>query len=272
MIRNPAAAGYFYPDAKATLQKDVERYLLKVPDKIKAVGVVSPHAGYPYSGPVAGATLSSVELKDTCIIMGPNHTGEGKPFSIMTEGTWRLPLGDCEIDADLAKSILGSSDYLEEDILAHKREHSVEVQIPFLQVLKGNVKIVPMVIADADVEVYRNIGRSIAGSVKGGYSATIIASSDLTHYEPYDIAVEKDKKAMDAIVNLDEEALMKTIREYDISMCGYAPTCVMLAAAKELGATKAKVIKYLTSGDTTGDYTAVVGYGGIAVYRPPLKD
>lgn len=266
MIRDPAAAGYFYPGTKAALQKDVERYLLKVSDKIRAIGVVSPHAGYPYSGPVAGATLSSVELKDTCVIMGPNHTGEGKPFSIMTEGSWRLPLGDCEIDTELAKSILDNSDYLKEDSLAHKREHSVEVQIPFLQVLKGKIKIVPLVIADAGMEVYRNIGRSIAKSLKEKYAATIIASSDLTHYEPYDIAVEKDKKAMEAVFHLDEEGLMRAVHEYDISMCGYAPTCVMLVAAKELGAKKAKIIKYLTSGETTGDYSAVVGYGGIVIY------
>lgn len=266
MVRNPAAAGYFYPGTKAALQKDVERYLLKTPDKIRAIGVMSPHAGYPYSGAVAGAVLSSVELKDTCIIMGPNHTGDGKPFSIMTGGTWKMPLGDCEIDAGLAKSILGDSDYLEEDSLAHSREHSVEVQIPFLQVLKGRVKIVPIVLSDAGVEVYRSIGKSIAKALKGECAATIIASSDLTHYEPQDAAVRKDKKAMDAVLNLDEAALLEAIREYDISMCGYAPTCVMLAAAKELGATKAKMIKYSTSGEATGDYSAVVGYGGIVVY------
>ncbi len=266
MIRNPAAAGSFYPGTKAALQKDVERYLLKVSDKIDAIGIMSPHAGYPYSGSVAGATLSSVELKDTCIIMGPNHTGEGRPFSIMTEGIWRLPSGDCEIDSVLAKSILDNSDYLEEDEAAHRGEHSVEVQIPFLQALKGKIKIVPMVIADAGVEVYRSIGKSIAKSLKEKYAATIIASSDLTHYEPYDVAAEKDKKTMDAVMNLDEAGLLKVIREYDISMCGYAPTCVMLAAAKELGATKAKMIKYSTSGETTGDHTAVVGYGGIVVY------
>lgn len=266
MVRNPAAAGSFYPGTKAALQKEVERCLLKVRDKIDAIGIMSPHAGYPYSGSVAGATLSSVELKDTCIIMGPNHTGEGRPFSIMTEGIWRLPSGDCEIDSVLAKSILDNSDYLEEDEAAHRGEHSVEVQIPFLQALKGKIKIVPMVIADAGVEVYRSIGKSIAKSLKEKYAATIIASSDLTHYEPYDVAAEKDKKAMDAVLNLDEASLLKVIREYDISMCGYAPTCVMLAAAKELGATKAKMIKYSTSGETTGDHTAVVGYGGIAVY------
>lgn len=266
MVRDPAAAGSFYPGTKAALQKEVERCLLKVRDKIDAIGIMSPHAGYPYSGSVAGATLSSVELKDTCIIMGPNHTGEGKPFSIMTQGIWRLPSGDCEIDSVLAKSILANSDHLEEDEAAHRREHSVEVQIPFLQALKSGIRIVPIVIADGGLEIYRSIGKSIARSLKEKYAAAIIASSDLTHYEPYDEAVRKDKKAMEAVLNLDEAGLLKAIRERDISMCGYAPVCVMLAAAKELGAAKAKMIKYSTSGEATGDYTAVVGYGGIVVY------
>lgn len=266
MVRNPAVAGQFYSGTKAALQKEVERYLLKGAEKIKAIGVISPHAGYMYSGPVAGATLSSVEFEDTCIIMGPNHTGEGRPFSIMTEGTWKLPLGDCKIDTELAKSILGNSNYLQEDERAHRYEHSVEVQIPFLQVLKREFKIVPIVLSDASVEIYRNIGKEIAKSLKGKYTATIIASSDMTHYEPQGIAKQKDEKAIDAILNLDEDSLITTIKKYDISMCGYAPTCVMLAASKELGAKKAKLIKYQTSGDVTGDYNAVVGYAGVVVY------
>jgi AmmeMemoRadiSam system protein B len=266
MIRTPAVAGQFYPAIKPVLQAEVERYLVKVDEKIEAVGILSPHAGYVYSGPVAGATFSSAELKDTCIIMGPNHTGEGKPFSIMTEGVWKMPLGDCEIDAGLAKAMLEDSGYLEEDFLAHRHEHSVEVQIPFLQVLKKKIRIVPMVLADADVEVYKNIGKSISKAVKERCPATIIASSDLTHYEPREIAVRKDKKVIDAVLDLDIDGLMDAIVKYNISMCGYAPVCVMLAASKELGAKKAKLIKYQTSGDVSGDYNAVVGYGGVIVY------
>ncbi|KPK41356.1 MAG: hypothetical protein AMJ78_05720 [Omnitrophica WOR_2 bacterium SM23_29] len=267
MIRYPAVAGQFYSGGKEALQKEVERYLLKDAEKIKAIGIVSPHAGYMYSGPVAGATLSSAEFKDTCIIMGPNHTGEGKPFSIMTEGSWRTPLGDCEIDGELAKSILENCEYFEEDDRAHRYEHSVEVQIPFLQVLKGEFKIVPMVLSHAKVEIYRKIGESIAKSLKEKRVATIIASSDMTHYEAQGIAKEKDKKAIDAILNLDEEGLMAAIGRYDISMCGYAPVCVMLVASKGLGAKKAVLVKYQTSGDVTGDYDGVVGYAGIVVYR-----
>ncbi len=266
MIRTPAVAGQFYPAMKPALQAEVERYLVKVSEKVKAIGVMSPHAGYVYSGPVAGATLSSVELKDTCIIMGPNHTGEGEPFSIMTEGVWRLPLGDCEIDNELARAILEDSKHLKEDTFAHRHEHSVEVQIPFLQVLKKKIKIVPIVLADAGAEVYKSIGKSVAKAVKEKHLATIIASSDLTHYEPQEIAVRKDKKVIDAVLDLDIDGLMDAIAKYNISMCGYAPVCVMLTASKELGAKKAKLIKYQTSGDVSGDYNAVVGYGGVIVY------
>ena len=267
MSRNPAVAGQFYPATKAGLQKEIEKYITRVAGKIKAIGVVSPHAGYMYSGAVAGATLSSVELAETCVVMGPNHTGKGKPFSIMTEGVWKLPSGDCEIDEKLAKAILSGSDHLEEDEDAHRYEHSVEVQIPFLQALKDGVKIVPLVLADAGLEIYRDIGKAIAESIKkSGRPATIIASSDMTHYEPHDSAKQKDGKAIEAIIALDEEALVGAIRKYRISMCGYAPVCVMLAASKELGAKKAKLIKYQTSGDVSGDYDAVVGYGGIVVY------
>lgn len=267
MSRDPAVAGQFYPGTKAALQKEIEKYIIRGAGKIKAIGVVSPHAGYMYSGAVAGATLSSVELAGTCVVMGPNHTGRGKPFSIMTEGAWKMPSGDCQIDEKLAKSILSNSDHLEEDEDAHMNEHSVEVQIPFLQALKEDVKIVPMVLAGAGLEVYRDIGKTVAESIKkSGRPATIIASSDMTHYEPHDSAKYKDSKAIEAIMALDEEALVGAIMKYGISMCGYAPVCVMLAASKGLGAKKAKLIKYQTSGDVSGDYDAVVGYGGIIIY------
>lgn len=267
MVRLPAVAGQFYPGTKEGLRKEVNKYIIRDAEKIKAFGVMSPHAGYIYSGAVAGATLSSVELADTCVVMGPNHTGRGKPFSIMTEGIWKMPSGDCMINEKLAKAILSASDHLEEDDGAQRYEHSVEVQVPFLQALKEGVEIVPLVLADAGLDVYREIGKAIAGAIKeSGRAATVIASSDMTHYEPQEIAKEKDKKALEAILTLDEEALIGAITKYGISMCGYAPVCVMLAAAKGLGAKKAKLVKYQTSGDRTGDFNAVVGYGGVVVY------
>ncbi|MFH0771958.1 MAG: AmmeMemoRadiSam system protein B [Candidatus Omnitrophota bacterium] len=266
ITRNPAVAGQFYPASAPALKKEVEKYLISGGEKIKAIGIVSPHAGYIYSGPVAGATLSAVELEDTCVIIGPNHTGQGAPFSIMTEGVWRMPSGDCRIDEELARSILGNSGYLREDILAHRNEHSIEVQLPFMQALRDNLKIVPMVLSDAKIEVYREIGKGIAKSLIEKKTATIIASSDMTHYESQEAANKKDKMAIEAILRLDEDELMRTIIKRGISMCGYAPVCVMLSAAKECGARNAKLIKYQTSGDVTGDYGAVVGYAGIVVY------
>ncbi len=266
MLRQPSVAGQFYPAAKQPLQEQIERYAVAGAGKIEAIGLVSPHAGYMYSGAVAGAVLSSAKLCGTCIIMGPNHTGRGKPFSIMTEGTWRLPSGDCDIDSSLAKRILSGSSYLEEDESAQRGEHSVEVQVPFLQFLKPGVRIVPMVLAEGDIRVYRSIGRQIASAIKGTGPATIIASSDMTHYETAYEARIKDSKAIEAVLALDEQRLVEVVEEYGISMCGYVPVCVMIAAAKELGAKHGKLIKYQTSGDITGDNSAVVGYAGIAVY------
>ncbi|HPN66694.1 MAG TPA: AmmeMemoRadiSam system protein B [Candidatus Omnitrophota bacterium] len=269
MIREPAVSGRFYPGTKQALREEVEKYITEGPaPKPEAIGIVSPHAGYMYSGPVAGAVLSGAALKDTCIIIGPNHTGLGKPFSIMTEGVWRLPSGDAEIDSRLAKAVLSGSSYLEEDRDAHLGEHSVEVQIPFLQALKPGVRIVPIVLAEADLQAYRRIGKEMAAAVRsaGPGGATIIASSDMTHDEPQESAKAKDSIAIKAMLGLDEKALADAVGKHGISMCGYVPACVMIAAAKELGAKGAKLIKYCTSGDASGDYGSVVGYAGFIVY------
>jgi len=234
--------------------------------KQEVIGLVSPHAGYVYSGPVVGATLSRVELKDTVIIMGPNHTGSGKPLSIMTEGVWKTPLGDVEIDSELGKEILVASSYLQEDQLAHQHEHSIEVQLPFLQYFKPDIKLVPIILAQAREDVYQEIGREIAKVIKeSNKEVIIIASSDMTHYESQRAAQTKDNQAIAAILELNEDELLKRVQELDISMCGYAPAVSLISAAKELGATGAELVKYQTSGDTSGDYTAVVGYAGIII-------
>jgi len=269
MIREPAVSGQFYPGTKQALRKEVEKYLSEgTAAKQDAIGIVSPHAGYMYSGPVAGAVLSSAALKETCIIIGPNHTGLGKPFSIMTEGIWRLPSGDAQIDSPLARAVLSGSSYLEEDRDAHLSEHSVEVQIPFLQALRPGVMIVPIVLAEADLQAYRSIGKEMAAAIRSAKpcGATIIASSDMTHYEPRGTAKAKDSIAIKAMLDLDEKALADAVGKHGISMCGYVPACVMIAAAKELGAKGARLVKYGTSGDASGDYGSVVGYAGLIVY------
>ncbi len=266
MIRNPVVAGQFYPAPASQLRVMIEGMVDEKGEKEEVIGLVSPHAGYPYSGPVAGATISRVRFKDTFIIMGPSHTGMGKPFSIMTEGTWITPLGDVEIDSELSKQILAGSKYLEDDYLAHLHEHSVEVQLPFLQYFKPDIRIVPIVLAYADIDVCREIGRAIAGAVKdAGKGVVLIASGDMTHYEPQESARRKDTQGIEAILALNEDELFKRARELDISMCALVPAATLISAAKELGAAGAELVRYQTSGDTTGDYSSVVGYAGIII-------
>jgi len=266
MIREPVVAGRFYPGSPDRLRGMIERMVDSGATREDVVGVLIPHAGYEYSGPVAGATISRVRFGDTFIIMGPSHTGMGQPFSIMTEGTWRTPLGDVEIDSELAGRVLSLSELLKVDRLAHLQEHAVEVQIPFLQYFKADVRIVPIVLAPADVSAYREIGKALSGAIQGlGRSTVIIASGDMTHYEPQTSAERKDREGIDAILALDEERLLRKVRELDISMCAYAPAATMIAAVRQLGASGTELVKYQTSGDSTGDYSAVVGYAGIII-------
>jgi MEMO1 family protein len=266
MIREPIAAGQFYPGSLDGLKRMIESMVDDKAGKVEAIGLVSPHAGYIYSGMVAGAVMSRIKLNDTVVILGPNHTGRGKGFSIMTKGSWITPLGDTEIDTELGKKILKSSSYLEEDYVAHQFEHSLEVQLPFLQYFRPDVKIVPVVLSHARGNVYKKIGKELAGAIKESKKkVTILASSDMTHYESQESARNKDSKAIEAILNLDEDELLRRVAELDISMCGYAPAVSLISAAREMGAKKAELVKYQTSGDVTGDYSSVVGYAGILI-------
>ncbi len=268
MIRNPIVAGQFYPGSPSALEAQIEGFIDEQAPKEEVIGLVSPHAGYIYSGPVAGAVISRVKFKDTFVIMGPNHTGMGRRFSIMTEGTWRTPLGEVEIDSELGKSILTASSHLQEDEAAHLQEHSIEVQIPFLQYFNRDVKIVPIILASADGATYKEIGRGIAKAIKDlNKEVVIMASSDMTHYEPQESANRKDKQAIEAILELNEDELLKRVEELRITMCGYAPAVSLLTACKELGAGEAELVKYQTSGDVIGDYSSVVGYAGIIIKR-----
>jgi len=261
MIRNPVVAGQFYPSSASKLKAMIEGMI-----KEEAIGLVSPHAGYVYSGPVAAAVISRIKFKDTFIIMGPNHTGAGKPLSIMTEGKWKTPLGEVEIDSKLAKKILATSKHLQEDKTAHLYEHSIEVQLPFLQYFNTEFKLVPIVLAYAGGAIYKEIGKALAKAVKeSGGKAVIIASSDMTHYEPQASAQRKDTQAIEAVLALDEDELLKRVEKLDITMCGFAPAVSLIVAAKELGAKGAELVKYQTSGDATGDYSSVVGYAGIII-------
>jgi len=266
MIRNPVVAGQFYPGEPDQLRTMVEEMVDQSAIKEDVIGIVSPHAGYIYSGPVTGATISRIRFKDTFIIIGPNHTGAGETFSIMTEGTWKTPLGKVEIDSDLSKKLLSSSKYLREDSLAHQYEHSLEVQLPFLQYFKPDIKIIPIIFGQASGDIYKEIGREIASTInESDHGVIIIASSDMNHYESQETARRKDNWAIEAVLDLDEDELFKRVQEFNITMCGYAPTISLISAAKELGVKEAELVKYQTSGETTGDFSSVVGYAGIII-------
>jgi MEMO1 family protein len=268
MIRKAAYAGQFYPASRDELEAMISSFVNPDLEKEDVVGLVAPHAGYIYSGAVTGAVLSRVKFKGTFIILGPNHTGLGAPVSIMTEGTWQTPLGDVEIDARLAKKLLSISHHLKQDTEAHAREHSIEVQLPFLQYFKPDVRIVPIVLGVSDLAVFKAVGHEIAQAVRElNQEVVIFASSDMNHYEPQRTSQKKDHQAIEAMIALDADALMKRIGEQEISMCGYGPASVMLTAARDLGAGQASLVKYQTSGDTTGDFNAVVGYAGIIVKK-----
>lgn len=265
-VRSPVVSGQFYPEAKASLVREMRGYIDEKAKKEEVIGAVLPHAGYIYSGPVAGATVSRISFKETFVILGPNHTGHGRPYAIDASGTWRTPLGDVEIDEALAKEVLAQSDYLKEDESAHRYEHSIEVQIPFLQYFGKSFKIVPICVAGEDASVLKKIGQEIAQAIRAKEAeAAIIASTDMTHYEPQANAQRKDKEAIDAILALDGDRLLNKVFSLGITMCGYGSTAIMLAAAKDLGAKSAELVKYQTSGDVTGDHSQVVGYAGIIV-------
>jgi len=268
MIREPVVAGTFYPVRANGLHSMLEQLIDKGAVKEDVIGVLLPHAGYQYSGGVAGATISRVKFADTFVIMGPSHTGLGESFSIMTEGVWKTPLGEVAVDKELARKILGASRFLREDHVAHLQEHAVEVQLPFLQYFKPDVRIVPIILTSADVAVYQEIGRAIARAIgEAGREVVIIASGDMTHYEPQKIAEQKDRLGIEAMLQLDEVELLKKVHERGISMCAYAPAASMIVAAKETGAREAELVRYQTSGDASGDYSAVVGYAGIIIKR-----
>lgn len=273
MIRHPIASGKFYPGTAEQLRALIGSFVEETEDKFEAIGIVVPHAGYMYSGSVAAAVIARIEPADTYVIIGPNHTGMGKPFSIMTVGAWQTPLGDVQVDSELAQNILTNSKYLQEDRTAHQGEHSIEVQLPLLMHFKPDMKFVPVVLAVATLEVYREIAQSIAQAIKEspGKKIIIVASSDMTHYEAQEAAAQKDKRAIEAILKLDETELLERVIRERITMCGYAPAVTMLAAAKALGAKSAELVRYQTSGDASGDYSSVVGYAGVIIHRHEMS-
>lgn len=265
-VREPAVAGQFYPGNEATLRRDIGEYLRAGGEPIRARGAVIPHAGYMYSGHVAGAVYARLELPKRFVILCPNHTGLGEPLAIMTRGSWRTPLGDAKIDEELAGALRARFPLLREDSEAHEREHALEVQLPFLQVLVPDFSFVPITVGTGQFEALSALGVSISRVLQElAPDAMIIASSDMNHYESDEVTRVKDRRAIDEVLKLDPKGLLETVRQHNISMCGYGPTVAMLTAAKLMGATQAEVIKYATSADVSGDKAWCVGYAGLVI-------
>lgn len=269
-VRYPAVAGRFYPAKAETLTRELDKHLAGDPMKTEkienALGCVVPHAGYMYSGHVAGAVYRKLPVRASYVILCPNHTGRGAPLAMMSQGEWLTPLGAVPIDHELAQAVRQSCHLVMEDAAAHDSEHSLEVQLPFLQRAVSEFSFVPIAIGVGGYAALESLGHAVAQVVKRAPKPVlIIASSDMNHYEPDGITRIKDRKAIDKILALDPQGLYEVIRREDISMCGYGPTIAMLTAAKDLGAQRAELVKYATSADSSGDRSAVVGYAGIII-------
>ena len=268
MVRPPAVAGTFYPSDPRELARQIDEFAAgpSPAAKIAARGCIVPHAGYMYSGRVAGEVFASIEIPPRCILLGPRHYPYGQAMAILTEGSFATPLGEAPIDAVLARALAYEDPRLREDALAHEREHSIEVEVPFLQHLAGDVRLVPVVLATDRFPVIEELGRAVARVVASQTEPVlVIASSDLNHYESEAVTRAKDERAIARILELDASGLYETVRREQISMCGYAATAAMLVAMRELGATEARLLRHATSADVSGDRERVVGYAGIIV-------
>ncbi len=266
MERQPAVAGQFYPVKAESLRKLLSELIPSPSSKRPALGIISPHAGYVYSGAIAGKTFARVEIPGKIVILGPNHHGFGPPAAVYPSGTWLTPLGKVGIDSRLAQDILRSCPKMTADEAAHRFEHSLEVQVPFIQALAPEATIVPICLGHVPLPDLLAMGEALGKVLsEQGRGVLMVASSDMTHYEPGEAAREKDRRALDRILALDPEGLFRTVREGEISMCGVLPVVVMLVAARQLGAARATLVHYGNSGDVTGDQSQVVGYAGVIV-------
>jgi len=267
-LRHPAVAGRFYPSDQKLLAEEVRSYLSPTPKQkpVRAVGCIVPHAGYMYSGHVAGAVFASLEIPQLCLVLCPNHTGVGRALAIVSEGAWETPLGNVAIDNSFAAALKQRCPLLHEDSTAHRNEHATEVELPFLQVRQPQLKFVPIALGTSRFDALEQLGKAIADLIAARNDPVlIVASSDMNHYESDAITRVKDHSAIEPILALNARALYDVVTQQNISMCGFGPAVAMLTAAKKLGAKSAELIKYATSGDVSGDRELVVGYAGVLV-------
>lgn len=265
MIRQPAVAGKFYTEDPDQLREEVNA-MIAPGEPARVLGIVVPHAGYIYSGKVAGEVYGAVEVPEAVLVLGPNHTGFGAPVAMAPAGEWLTPLGPVPINTRLAGLILQHAPRVQEDPSAHRFEHSLEVQLPFLQQRNPRVSIAALCLSLSDYPSIEELGHGIAKAIKEyGEPVLIVASSDMTHYENARSAKEKDDLALAEIAALNPEGLFKICRQRNITMCGVVPAAVMLVAAKALGATSSRLLRYTTSGEVNGDLNRVVAYAGLTV-------
>lgn len=270
ILRHSAVAGRFYPDDPGDLRAQAQGYLSQASPihkpLLRAIGCIAPHAGYMYSGHVAGAVFARLEIPQRCIVMCPNHTGMGRPLAVMSEGAWETPLGEVAIDGELAAALKLRFPALQEDAAAHRAEHATEVELPFLQLRQPKLRFVPIALGTRQFEALEQLGQALADVIKAQPDPVlIVASSDMNHYESDALTRVKDHRAIERILTLDPRGLFEVVTQQDISMCGLGPAVTMLVAARQLGAKSAELVKYATSGDISGDRDQVVGYAGVVV-------
>ncbi len=269
VVRHPAVAGRFYRRDADDLRAEVRGYLSGTSIASApgwAIGCIAPHAGYMYSGHVAGAVFARLEIPRQCIVLCPNHTGMGRPLAIMSEGAWGTPLGGVPISAELAAALKQRFPALQEDSAAHRAEHAAEVELPFLQMLQPELMFVPIALGTTQFEILEQLGLALAEVIALEKDPVlIVASSDMNHYESDAITRVKDHRAIERILTLDPRGLHEVVTQQNISMCGMGPAVAMLTAARQLGAKSAELVKYATSGDVSGDREMVVGYAGVVV-------
>jgi AmmeMemoRadiSam system protein B len=268
MDRHPIVAGQFYPDDSRELDRQLKHFIPadRTPSTAPTILAMLPHAGYIYSGRVAGETIARSRLHDTVILLGPSHTGQGARIGLWPDGSWLFPGGKLDVDHLLAEAILDACAHITADYESHRREHSLEVQIPFLHAKNPSMEIVPVTIADPRPHVLQEVGIALAKAVRGaGKPVSLVVSSDMSHYISASQASRLDELAIEQIRALSPTGLYQTVRDNNISMCGVLPMTVGLTAARDLGARTAYLTRYATSGDVSGDYDQVVGYAGIIV-------
>jgi MEMO1 family protein len=264
--RAAVVAGQFYPSDPDDLRRVIASFFKKTETALETMAVVVPHAGYVYSGPVAGGVFCSIRLPKRVILLGPNHTGRGAGLALSPSGSWRTPLGAVSIDAEMNRELLAECPGLQEDSSAHASEHSLEVQIPFIQALQPDFRFSAICVGTDDYAALEALGHGMARAIKSlKESVLLVASSDMTHYETAEHAARQDRFAIDQILKLDPQGLYQTVMDRDITMCGFAPTVAVIIACLDLGASEGRLIRYTNSGEASGDYRSVVGYAGLTI-------